>query len=148
MTATERHLKDICELLIDSKLGYADTATRADDPRLQELLASVGEGREGTIALLSAALEDHGVSPPRSGTFKGKLHRLWIAARDILSNTDDVNMLSECMRGESFLIGRVDEALKDAAVLPAMQVMLAAERAKLMNNVERIRSMGLSMSDA
>src|SRR5690606_23493211 len=104
MTATDRYLKDICELYIDSTLGYSDTAKRADDPRLQDVLADIGESRAGTIALLSATLEDSGVAPPRSGTFKGTMHRLWIASRDILSNTDDVNMVSECLRGESFLI--------------------------------------------
>src|SRR5690606_18086852 len=148
MTATDRYLKDICELYIDSKLGYSDTAKRADDPRLQDVLADIGESRAGTIALLSATLEDSGVAPPRSGTFKGTLHRLWIASRDILSNTDDVNMVSECLRGESFLIGRVDEALKDAAVQADLKSMLTRERAKLMDNVDRIRSVDLAISDA
>lgn len=148
MTATERYLKDICELLIDSKLGYGDTAKRTDDPRLQQLLTTIGDSRVKTISVLTAALEQHGVAPPRSGSLKGSLHRLWIAARDIIANTDDVNLVSECLRGESFLIGRINEAMKDAAVSRDVKSLLFRERAVLMDNVDRIRSMDLAISDA
>src|SRR5688572_12923293 len=130
MTTTERYLKDICGLLIDSKLGYADTAKRADDPRLQELLDGISASRVAVITLLSGTLEQQGGAAPRSGTFKASLHRLWIAVRDVLSNTDDLNMVNECLRGESYLIGRVDEAMKDPALRPEVRAMLAGERTK------------------
>ena len=147
MTTTEKYLKDICELLIDSKLGYSDTARRADDPRLQDLLGRIGESRVGMISVLSNTLEDLGIRPPLSGTFKGTLHRIWIGLRDLISNTDDVNMVSECERGESYLIGRVDEALKDESVRAEVKTLLLAKRQVMMDNLMRIRSMNMAISE-
>ncbi len=148
MTTTEKYLKGICELLIDSKLGYSDTARRADDPRLQDLLARIAESRVGMISVLSNTLEDLGISPPVSGTFRGTLHRVWIAIRDVVSNTDDVNMVSECERGESYLIGRVDEALMDDSVRTEVKTLLRVKRQTMMDNLMRIRSMNLAISEA
>lgn len=147
MTTTDRYLKDICELLIDSKLGYSETSKRTDDPRLMDLLNSISHDRIGKISTLSNKLEDRGVKPPRSGTFKGTLHRVWIAMRDVILNTDDVNMVSECLKGEAYLVGRVDEALKHEEVDQEVKGLLKGQREMLMANLDHIQSLDLAMTE-
>lgn len=147
MTTTDRYLKDISELLIDSKLGYGDTSRRTDDPRLTDLLTGIGQGRIDKIATVSGLLEDRGIRPPLSGTFKGMLHRVWIAIRDVVAHTDDVNMISECLRGESYLIGRVDAALRDEGVTEEVKEVLRVQREELMDNLERINLLNMSISE-
>lgn len=134
--------------MIDSKLGYGDTARRTDDPRLMDLLESISHDRIGKVSTLSNTLQDRGVKPPHSGTFKGTLHRVWIALRDVVSNTNDVNMVSECLRGESYLIGRIDEAMKDQEVEQDVKAILKVQREKLMENLDRIRSLDMAISDS
>lgn len=147
MTTTDRYLKEICELLIDSKLGYSDISMRTDDPRLTDLLSNIAKDRIGKISMVSNKLADRDVQPPSSGTFKGTLHRVWIAVRDVLSNADDVNMISECLRGESFLIGRFDEALNDEGVGQEVKALLKDQREMLMANLDRIQSLDLAISE-
>lgn len=147
MTITDRYLTEICELLIDSKLGYGDTAARTDDPRLTELLDSISKGRIGQVSTLSNKLQDRGVKPPHSGSFKGTMHRIWIAIRDVVSNTHDVNMVSECLRGEAYLVGRIDEALKKDEVEAEVKGVLKEQREKLMANLARIQSLGMTISE-
>lgn len=148
MATTDRYLRDICELLIDSRLGYGDAGARAHDPRLKALLAEIGESRIGMIASTANVIEAKGKRMPRNGTLKGTLHRAWMAVRDTLASTDDVNLVAECQRGEAFLIGRYDEALRDGELPEEVTALLGAQREELMSNLVQIRSLDGVLSDA
>jgi uncharacterized protein (TIGR02284 family) len=146
MTTTDRHLRDIRELLTDSRLGYADAARRADDERLKALLKQLGEARVSMVADLAKEMGD-GLAPSPTGTFKGKLHRLWMVVRDIVSSTDNVNMLAECERGEAYLIGRYDEVLRDDGIGPSVRNILEAQREGLMSTFAEIKALDHTFSD-
>lgn len=148
MTATDRYLSEVCELLIDSKLGYGDAARRANDPRLKRLLSDIGGSRIGMIATVANTIERSGRYVPQSGTFKGTLHRVWMAVRDILSNTDDVNMVAECERGESYLIGKYDQTLKLPELPEDLRTLLRRQRVDLMSNLSAIQAVDLALSEA
>ncbi len=148
METTERYVRDICELLIDSKLGYGDVARRADDHRLRTLLQQIGESRMGMIASTANLIEGKADTIPHRGTVKGSLHRVWMAVRDLLSSTSDVNLIAECHRGESYLIGKYDEALRYAALPHDVRALLTGQRAELMANVMGIRALDGVLSDA
>ncbi len=148
MTSTDRYLSEVCELLIDSRLGYGDASRRADHPRLKSLLANIGESRVSMIAKVANTIERTGTSVPRNGTFKGTLHRAWMAVRDIISSTDDVNMIAECERGESYLIGRYDLTLKLSELSEDLRTMLVGQRADLMSNLMEIQAVNLTLSKA
>ena len=148
MATTDRYLRDICELLIDSRLGYGDAAGRANDPRLHDLLAGIGETRLAMIANVSNRIGHMGAPVPHNGTFKGTIHRAWMAIRDLLSNTHDVNMIAECHRGESYLIGKYDAALRDGALPEDVRTLLSGQRVELMANLMEIRSLDSVLSDA
>ena len=142
MTSTDRYLSEVCELLIDSKLGYGDAAHRAKAPRVKNLLANIGGSRLGMIATVANTIE-------RSGrTFKGTLHRVWMAVRDILSSTADVNMLSECERGESYLIGKYDQLLSLPELTGDLRTLLSRQRADLMSNLMEIQTVDLALVKA
>lgn len=148
MTATDQNLSELCELLIDSKLGYGDASRRADDVRLKRLLANIGESRIAMIASVANAMERSGWKVPHNGTFRGTLHRVWMAVRDIISNTDDVNMISECERGESYLVGKYDQCINLAGSTEEIRSMLVGQRADLMANLMEIRSVDLALTEA
>ena len=148
MTATDRYLNELCELLIDSKLGYMDASRRADDPRLKKLLADISDARLGMVATVSNWIERGGVPVPSNGTFKGSLHRIWMAVRDIISNTDDVNMIAECERGESYLVGKYDDAVHHGAFSSDLLAIINSQREELMSNLMEIRTLDMAISDA
>lgn len=143
---TQPTLNKIVNLLHDSRLGYAAAAKRADDPRLKELLAKLGEGRSPMIEAVNVEIIRSGAKPRGGGTLLGWMHRLWMGVRDLVSYTDDVNMLSECIRGESYLIGRYDDALTNAHVNPFVAPLLHAQRAMLLSNVEEVNELDRAFS--
>lgn len=134
-------LISISELLHDSRLGYAAAARRADDPRLKELLVSLGEARTPMIEALQAEIVRNGATPRKGGSFLGSMHRLRMTIRHMLSHTHDVNVIMECIRGESYLIGRYDDALTNTHVNPFVAPLLHAQRAKLLSNVEEVNAL-------
>ena len=148
MTSSDRYLSEVCELLIDSKLGYGDAAGRADSPRLKNLMANIGDSRLRMIATVANAIERTGRYVPQGGTFKGTLHRVWMALRDILSSTDDVNMLSECERGESYLIGKYDQSLNLPELPEDLRLLLSRQRAELIANLMEIHTVDLALVKA
>lgn len=148
MGTSDRYVRDICELLIDSKLGYGDVARRADGARLRSLLKEIGDSRIGMIASTANLIEGKAGTIPHRGTVKGTMHRVWMAVRDLLSSTSDVNLIAECHRGEAYLIGKYDAALRDDALREDVRMLLAGQRAELMSNVMGIRTLDGTLSDA
>lgn len=147
MTTTDRYLNEMCALLIDSKLGYMDAARRANDPRLKKLLANISDARLGMVATVSNLIDRTGARIPFKGTFKGSLHRVWMAVRDIISNTADVNMIAECERGESYLVGKYDEAVHHGGFSADLLSTISRQREELMSNIMQIRTLDMAISD-
>src|SRR5690349_16239131 len=108
-------LNNIHDLLVDSEKGYAEAASRVEDGNVKDLLRSLSAGRERLIAEVEELRHkaDPQAKERTGGTLKGDLHRTWMAIRDALSSTDNANVLSECERGEEFLLMRYDEVLKN-----------------------------------
>lgn len=148
MAPTNDYLRELCELLIDSRLGYMDAAVRAKDARLRELLADMGSGRTALINNLGIMLRAREAAVPAKGTLKGTLHRTWMATRDLFSGAEDVVMISECHRGESYLIGKYDGALRRSDQPGDVRALLAGQREELMANLIEIRTLDSALSDA
>src|SRR5262249_50200604 len=101
-------LNNIHDLLVDSRNSYAEAAERVEDENVKDLLRSLSSGRGRLIAEVDELRHraDPGASERKGGTLKGDVHRAWMAIRDSLSSTENANVLSECERGEEFLLMR------------------------------------------
>jgi uncharacterized protein (TIGR02284 family) len=138
---TELH--NIHDLLVDSRKGYAEAAARAEDDRVKALLMAFSDERIALESEVDAELrqQDPEAEHHEGGTLKGDLHRTWMDLRDALSNTENANVLSECERGEGFLLMRYDEVLKKDDLLPATRALATSQRAKVQGNVDRIKEL-------
>jgi uncharacterized protein (TIGR02284 family) len=135
-------LNNIHDLLVDSKKGYMEAATKVEDDTVKELLRMLSEGRTRLIAEVDELRRhaDPNAGERKGGTLKGDLHRTWMTLRDALSSTDNANVLSECERGEEFLLMRYDDVLekKDA---PETFALARRQRAEVQSNLDRIREL-------
>jgi uncharacterized protein (TIGR02284 family) len=135
-------LNNIHDLLIDSQKGYAEAAHKVEDPQVKDLLTHLSAGRERLIAEVEELRHraDPQAKDRTGGTLKGDLHRAWMAIRDALSSTENANILSECERGEEFLLMRYDEVLEKKEA-PETFALATRQRAEVQGNLDRIKEL-------
>lgn len=125
-------LKDLYELLGDSRKGYMEAAKNVKEPRLTSFIAKLSQDRSEMQGALGQAIQrlDRDNSDLADGTLKGDLHRAWMDIRDKLTATDEAAMLAECKRGESYLQERFKSVIDDKntppAVLPILRKQLSS----------------------
>lgn len=125
--AIKKGLRDLIELLNDSQLGYKEAAGRATDLRVKKALLDLAARREPALDLLSRELFRAGEEVPDGGTIKGGLHRSWMDLRAALTAAEDSAMLSECERGERYLLGRYEEVMGMDTIDPRLHNALRNE---------------------
>lgn len=72
------------------------------------------------------------------GTIKRDLHRTWMDLRDPLTKSGNANVLSECERGEEYLIMRYDEALRHDDLSVDTRTLATGQRTKVQTNLHRV----------
>lgn len=139
---TRKGLKNIAELLIDSRKGYQEAADRAEAPHLKQLLNRLSTERSPLVSEVGSQLRMLGEDEvPKDGTVKGSMHRAWIDIRDSISGSENANVLDECERGEKYLLERYDELMNDNDIAPNVRTMLSTQRTKIQSNISEIQAL-------
>lgn len=136
-------LHNIHDLLVDSRKGYMEAAERAEDNGVKSLLMAFAQERNALESAVDTELrkQDPEAEHREGGTVKGGLHRAWMDLRDSLSKSDNANVLSECERGEGYLLMRYDEVLKKDDLQAGTRMLASNQRAEVQKNVERIKQL-------
>lgn len=133
-------LLNIHDLLVDSRKGYLEACNRAEDHRTKDLLLSFSRER---IALESELMAEVRLRYPAAiegtGTMKGDLHRRWMDIRNALTTSDTAHVLSECERGEGYLLMRYDEVLGGSNLDERTRSLLTKQRAQVQGNVNSVK---------
>jgi len=142
-TNDKSELHNILDLLVDSRKGYLKAAERAEEPGVKSLLAALAQERVALESAVTGELrtQDPGAPADKDGTVKGDLHRAWMDLRDALSRSDNANVLSECERGEGYLIMRYDEVLKQDDLQAGTRQLATHQRAEVQGNLARIKQL-------
>ena len=121
-----QELKELHKLLVDSTRNYHSVAKRVNDEQVKDLLLDIADQQtvleEELGEYLGRETSDH-------GTLGGTLGRVGFAARDLLNNTSEVNLLVECEREQGNLIGQYDRLLNQGHYPPETRTMLEHQRA-------------------
>lgn len=139
-------LHNIHDLLVDSRKGYMEAAERVSDGGVKTLLMAFAQERSALESAVEAELRKQVPDDVKvdGGTIKGDLHRAWMDLRDSLSKSENANVLSECERGEGYLLMRYDEVLKKDDLQPATRTLATNQRAEVQSNIERIKQLRLT----
>ncbi len=142
MKDTTKGLRNLAELLMDSRKGYQEAADRAEAPHLKQLLMKLSNGRTPLITEVESQLRMLGEDDmPKDGTLKGDLHRAWIDIRDSLSGSDNATVLAECERGEKYLLERYDELINDSEMAESVKSMLNKQRTQVQSNINEVQAL-------
>ncbi len=136
-------LHNIHDLLVDSRKGYMEACERLENVPTKTLLAAFAAERVGLEAEVHTLLRqlEPDETPSEGGTIKGDLHRAWMDLRDSLTKSDNANVLSECERGEEYLLMRYDEVLKPDDLGAATRALATSQRSKVQTNLDRIKEL-------
>lgn len=136
-------LKDLYELLGDSRKGYTEVADKAENAKLSGFLRKIGQERGDMQRDLGQAI--HRLSPKNEklddGTLKGDLHRTWMDIRKALTSTEEAALLDECTRGENYLVDRFKTVMDDKDTPQEMMPVLREQRTRVDTTLSSIEQL-------
>ena len=118
------HTKDTTTLntliatLLDSVDGYTKSAHDVKDRDLADRFNARARERQGAVAGLQAAVASLGGNPEDDGTLLAGAHRAFLSLKEAVTGSDDQAIINEIERGEDYLKGQFEAALKTVDLAP------------------------------
>lgn len=107
-------LNSLITTTIDSANGFERAAEDAEASTYAELFRDFASERRSVVAALQQAVSGLGGTPDDDGSLKANLHRRWLDLRAaIAGDGGDRAVIEEVERGEDYIKGKYEEALKD-----------------------------------
>ena len=106
-------LNSLIETTIDSIDGYQHSASEATNSRFAESFRDRAAEREQVVQKLRDRVRELGGTPESDGGILAAAHRQFLSLRDAVTGKDDGAVIAEVDRGESYLNGKWEAALKD-----------------------------------
>lgn len=111
-------LNGLIETTLDSIDGYRRSADEATNSRFSSEFLARAQEREQVVATLREEVRRLGGSPEDDGSVLAAAHRAFLTLRDKMTGSDDHAVIAEVDRGESYLNGKWETALKDDQLSP------------------------------
>ena len=112
-TAGISTLNTLIATTIDSINGYEDSAQNIDNERFREIFRQSADERQRIVENLRAEVRRLGGDPEESGSFMGKTHQRFEDLKAAITGRDEKAIINEVERGEDYLKGKFETALKD-----------------------------------
>lgn len=103
--------KDLVQICFDSREGFSTAAQNTNDQATVALFQQIALERNQQIVELQSLLHKTNEAPPTSGSVVGAAHRTWMDLRAVFGAGASA-MLNEAERGEAYLKGKYEEAVK------------------------------------
>lgn len=141
-------LQEIHDLLADSRKTYNAISHRVDDAHVKELLLRISSKRANMESEVAQDLVQHDPTEKLgNGTVAGTVQRVLLTFRDILNDTNEVNVLVECERQDSELLGRYTQVLNSMDLNEASRATLARQYAELEQDLHQVITTREAMED-
>jgi len=115
-------LNSLIKTTLDSRKGFIDAAEDAETTRFKTLFSDFAQDRADTAALLQAEVRRLGGNPEDDSSFIAAAHRTFMNLRELFSARDDKAIIAEVERGEDYIKGKYEEALRDDQLFTLQQI--------------------------
>ena len=105
-------LNSLITTTIDSANGFERSAEDAEGGQFAQLFREFGTERRQVVSRLQQEVRTLGGTPNDDGSLKADLHRRWVDLREAIGGGDKA-VIQEVERGEDYIKGKYDSALKD-----------------------------------
>ncbi len=103
-------LKELNEFVHDGLEGYERAAKESTDTLRQDVYRRFSQQRLAFANELNQIIQQHGGSPERDTTAKGKLYRQWMDFKATITGSNEEAILGSCIYGEEW----AQKAYRDA----------------------------------
>ena len=117
-------LNSLIETTIDSIDGYRRSAEEATNGRFSEAFRRFAAEREQVVAKLRDRVRELGGTPEDDGSILAAAHRQFLSLRDAVTGCADHAVIAEVDRGESYLNGKWETALRDDELAPETKSLI------------------------
>lgn len=111
-------LNTLIGTLLDSIEGYQQSAQATENQQLAQRFQSRARERQQAVASLQAAVARLGGNPEDDSTTLGGAHRVFLKLKEAVVGRDDQTIINEVERGEDYLKGKFETALKSTDLEP------------------------------
>lgn len=132
-------LNDLAQVNIDSRDGFRHAAGEIQEVAISSLFMRMADEREQQAQELKSLVALNGEQPANDGSFAASAHRTWMDLRKALGGGLQ-SVLDEAERGEDYIKGKYEDALKRNAG-SAVSDVLHQQFAAVKSAHDRVRDM-------
>ncbi|MBB3858783.1 uncharacterized protein (TIGR02284 family) [Novosphingobium hassiacum] len=107
-------LNTLVATLLDSIEGYQKSAEDVDNEEYRRLFLERARERQQAVTKLQAAVGQLGGKPEDESSVMGSIHRVFVDLKAAVTGRDDKAIINEIERGEDYLKGKFETAIKNA----------------------------------
>jgi uncharacterized protein (TIGR02284 family) len=113
-------LNSLIETTLDSAHGYKEAAENADASPYRQMFSERSQRRLELSRELQSEVRSFGGEPETDQSMLGKAHNKFVDLKNaIMGGHDDKAVINEVERGEDFIKGKYEAALKDDELPPS-----------------------------
>lgn len=132
-------LQYLAERLIDGDKGYSYAGNSIADVPLRLWCFEKAEQRRGFAAEINAIIARLGGDPEDSGSFRGAVHRQWLAFKAEIQEDAAEEVMEECMRGEEAALEDYRDALAEHGMPADVEAVLRRQLAAIEQSYAEVR---------
>ncbi|MCB4860305.1 PA2169 family four-helix-bundle protein [Sphingobium sp. PNB] len=114
MDSTIATLNSLIKTTLDSMKGFTDAAQDAESSQFASMFAEFARERSEAASALQAEVTRLGGEPETESSFLAAAHRSFMDLKQALTGKDDKAIIQEVERGEDYIKGKYEAALKDS----------------------------------
>lgn len=131
MKYSEKISNKLNELLVknyDAEKGYLKAIDKVENKNLKMFFKRRASERSEFAKDLRTEILRYGEIPEDDGSFKGAMHRNWMALKATFSSNNEEAILEEAIKGEEANLKEYNEILADSTLPPTIDALLTKQK--------------------
>jgi uncharacterized protein (TIGR02284 family) len=141
-------LNTLIATTIDSIEGYAESAKDAESTQFASIFNERAAERREALTKLQAEVGRLGGTPEASGSTLGSAHHMFVNLKSAITGQDDQAIINEVERGEDYIKGKYEEALRNVDLPPQTRAVIEEAYSSVKRGHDQISGLKHSLQAA
>ena len=139
-------LNSLIKTTLDSVKGFEDAAEDAHG-RFSQLFREFADERQQIASRLQEEVRRLGGNPEDDSSFLAAVHRTFMNLKQSVMSRDDKAIVEEVERGEDYLKGKYEDALREKDISPQTRAVIESAFASVREGHDRASALKHSMAN-
>lgn len=140
-------LNSLIKTTIDSVKGFEDAAEHAESGRFDATFREFAQQRRQVVSTLQAEVRRLGGNPEDDSSFLAAAHRTFMDLKQALTSSDDKAIVNEVERGEDYIKGKYQAALREDDLSPQTRALIETAYASVREGHDRASALKHSLAN-